>query len=179
MLSNNIYPVLEILLECNQEELDSAENEAIEIYNSVECGLNSYHTSRGNYTGLYGDKNGRSKYSNAQIEDVFFHLISEEFLNYQQISNITGVSRSMVVDIAGLHSHSWLKLKYPFEYVYLESLLGVRASKKYYTLISPEGEEISVVKLTDFCSKYKLDTGNTSRLLRGLKSSYKGWICKK
>jgi hypothetical protein len=177
--AKNVLPEVEILLECSVSELDSAENEAIELYNSVECGLNTFHKSRGKYVGLCGDKNGRAKYYNSAIEDVFFYLISDKKITYKEISECTGVSRGMVTDIACLHGHIWLKDKYPQEYTYLESLVGNRASRRYYPLISPNGEEVSVTKLTDFCNIHNLDTGNCSRLLRGIIPSYKGWVCKK
>lgn len=124
---------------------------------------------------LFGDSNGRAKYSNSQIIDCFNLLISTDNLSLQEIADLTGVSRGMVTDISCCNSHGWLKRAFPDEYKYLESIKGKRQSRFYYPVKSPSGEVIVVTKLTDFCNEYGLDSGNASKLLRGVKNTYKGW----
>lgn len=172
-------PELEILLECEPYELDAAENDAILIYNSVKEGLNTQYKALGAHISLPGELNGRAKYSNSQILDCLLLLISSQDLSLQQIANITGVGRGMVVDISCLNSHKWLEQEYPEEYASLKALKGKRKSRFYFKIKSPDGIIYSVEHLSRFCKEHNLDTGNISRVLRGVRNSYRGWQCVK
>lgn len=169
-------PSLDIILECSEDLLDASENEAIEIFDAVEKGLNTKHFARGCHISLYGDLNGRSKYSNSQIIDCLMLLISSRDLTLQQISNMTGVGKGMVTDVSCLNSHSWLENEYPQEYAILKELKGKRKSRFYSKIKSPTGAIYEVKHLSNFCREHSLDTGNLSRLLRGTLQKYKGWV---
>lgn len=124
-------PELLILLETSEEELFISEEEAIEIYNSVEKGFNTMCRSGGRLTTLVGEEAGGSLYSNHQITEVFFHLIDETNLySHKEIENITGVSISTIAQVSSSNTHLWLKDKYPEEYKILERLLPTRKELK-------------------------------------------------
>lgn len=168
-------PNFTIIKECAIEELDTIENEYINIFNSVSLGFNTHQVFEGIRISQYGDLNGRSKHTNSQIIQAFFMLISEEDLTHQEISNVTGVSRAMVVDIAIGHSHKWLDQKFPEEYKYLLSLIGRRKARFYYKIKSPDGKIYEVKHASLFGREHGLNSGNLSRLLNGKCKSHKGW----
>ena len=68
------FPTMEVLIECEESELDSLEYETIALYNSVDNGFNT-RKSAGGGANLWGDLNGRAKYSNAQITDAFLNTL--------------------------------------------------------------------------------------------------------
>lgn len=171
-------PSLDIILECEKHELDAAENDAILIYDAVTSGLNTQYRARGEHISLPGELNGRSKYSNSQIVDCLFLLISDKNLTLQSIADITGVGRGIVVDISCLNSHKWLEREYPEQYAKLKALKGKRQTRFYYKIKSPDGTIYSVEHLSKFCKEHGIaDTGNMSRVLRGIRNSYNGWVC--
>lgn len=169
-------PALVILLECDDDDdMDQLENCAIELYDSVSNGLNTKYSSRGDYISLYGELNGRAKYSNSQIIEVMNLLILPNSLSLKKISQLTGVGIGMVRDISCCNSHRWLEREFPSEYAQLKALVGKRSSRYYKKIKSPTGDIHTVENLSNFCRKYNLDTGNVSRLLRGIRRSYNGW----
>jgi hypothetical protein len=129
----NIYgmPSLEVLCECDKHELDTLEKEAISIYDSIANGFNSRD---GGATGaglsISGEGNGRAKYSNTQIEEVFILLCNTD-LTFQQISTQTGVSIEAISHVSCGSGHKWLATKYPEKYQ--ELILSKRSSKLKFT----------------------------------------------
>ncbi len=95
-------PIMEILCECSIEELNSFENETIEIYSSVNNGFNTLYCAEAMPDGSLcpGELNGRAKYSNIQITEVFNILVDSPTLLYKGISSITGVSINVIEEIA-------------------------------------------------------------------------------
>lgn len=86
------FPSLEILCECDESSLNDEENEAIEIFDSVNNGFNKYDRAGGrNKVHLYGDLNGMAVFHNEQIEEVFY-LLLENKLTQQEIANKARVS---------------------------------------------------------------------------------------
>ncbi len=53
--------------------------------------------------------------------------------------------------------------------------LGQSPDGKWKTLISPQGKIVEVKIIIDVCKKYNLNPTSISRVLRGDKTSYKGW----
>jgi group I intron endonuclease len=47
--------------------------------------------------------------------------------------------------------------------------------KKQYTFISPEGNNVTVVGLTEFCLQYNLNKGAMSEVWNGKRKTHKGW----
>lgn len=113
----NMYglPSIEILCECEQEELDKYEIEAIEIFNSIDNGFNTRNGGTTGNTNLYGDRNNRAKYSNEQIISAFKLLLENKYTQ-KEISNISGVSVQAISHISAGTGHTWLANKFPEEY---------------------------------------------------------------
>jgi hypothetical protein len=181
----NLYgmPDLEILVECEVNELNKYEAEAIEIFNSVEQGFNTIdgHTHRSQ---LKGELAGNAKYTNDEVEEVFMYLIDNK-LSHKEIEEITGMSRGAIADISMGSTHLWLKDKFPLDYPKLIVLKGTQRkisknfgsiiASKYPKVISPDGIIYEVNSLRGFCREYNLNHGSLGEVLRGHKSQYKGW----
>lgn len=168
-------PTIHILTTCSIEELDDLEKEAILLYDSVECGLNTRSCAGGGNTSMYGELNGRSKYTNEQIVSALKLIVSNEKLKYYEIELRTGVPKTTLVDISTGNAHTWLQKEYPDLYVKLLSIKGKRNTRFYPKLISPDKIIYSVEHLSKFCLEHGLDTGNLSKLLNGKARSYRGW----
>jgi hypothetical protein len=180
-------PELEILISTEDSSLlNTLENEAIEIFNSVANGFNTAELAD-----LHGEGelNPASKYSNDKIEEVF-NLLLDLSKRYKDIEKETGVSISTVRHIANLEAHTWLSIKYPEEYALLKSYKGkIRqqntnsASQRgisYPTIISPEGLEYEVSNAADFARKHGLDSSTLVKVLKRRPKyiSHKGWKLK-
>jgi hypothetical protein len=176
-------PDIEILVECSIEELDANEISAIEIFDSVKNGFNTREvaTHRSN---LYGDLAGNSKYTNAQIEEVFMYLV-DNILTHREIIEITGVSKGVVSDISCGNTHMWLADVYPEKYKKLMELKGTnrrrnkmtaKSRNKYYPqVVSPQGIFYTVESLRGFCREHNLNHGSFGEMLRGHKPNCSGW----
>jgi hypothetical protein len=56
--------------------------------------------------------------------------------------------------------------------------LALRGKGKDYIITTPQGEEVAVTSLTKFCSQHKLDQSSMTRVARGKRSHYKGYLCR-
>ncbi len=109
-------PTLEILCECSKSELDSLEKEAIQIYDSITNGFNSRDGGAvGAGISISGEGNGRSKYTNEQIEECFKLLCTTD-MTHKEISEQTKVSAQAISHISCGSGHKWLATKYPVEH---------------------------------------------------------------
>lgn len=176
-------PTLEVLSECTEEELDSFEKETIEIFNSVVNGFNTC-ISTGGKTSLSGENHPNSNYSNESIYLVLKLLVSNLELNFQDIYELTGVSRSVISGISCLQQHKWLESVYPKEYkeLQLQFTNGIRlnCTKRgikvdEYRLISPEGGIYVITNTRKFAELHNLDYRHLSKLKTGERKSHKGW----
>lgn len=169
-------PTLMIILECSYKELNDAEKEAIEIFDSVNNGFNTL-SEAGNPV-LFGEKVGTSKYSNEQYISVLRLLVQENpTLNKRDIENITGVSIYTIRHIAALESHGWLKEVEPLLYDKLKHIKSIRYYRgtQYPKLISPTGEIHEVVHISNFSKEHGLLQPKVTELLKGRKNMHKGW----
>jgi group I intron endonuclease len=175
-------PSLEVLCECSKQELNTLEEEAISIFNSVTNGFNIYESATD--TPIYfGQDHPKSKYSNEQI------LFAAELLcnptnKGKYISDKTGVSLYTIQDIASLDSHGWIKEANPEIYNKLVALKGTRKNPKtlsqrntkYPPVISPDGQVYSnISNLKQFCEQHGLFRSNFRRVLLGKSSVCQGW----
>ena len=167
-------PTMEILIHCEESDLDDLEYEAINLYDSVNNGFNT-RSYAGGGSNLWGESNGRSKYSNAKIIDSFFLLLQTPKVTYPKIYSLTGVPKGTLVDISNGTGHKWLQDIFPEEYKTLISYRHKRNTRTYSKLMSPEGSIFVVEHLTKFCHEHNLDTGNMSKVLTGKKKQYLGW----
>lgn len=179
-------PSIETLIECNIEELAELENEAIEIFNSVDNGFNTLYRSEDTHYGstCQGEKHGMSKYSNDTIEKAFNLIVSDVYMSTADIIKKTGVSAAVVAHISSGKRYSWLKEKYPEKYSLLRSIADIRNSISKRTeesplgrvkVISPEGVVYTVHHLRNFCKEHDLDHSNFGKLIRGKRIQHKNW----
>lgn len=168
----------DILLECTTEELDFAEKEAVEIYNSIAKGFNSM--PGGSSPNFCGEDNYSARYSNDKYIKVLEFLIQENpSLSKREISELLNVSLYTVRHIAALESHGWLKEVEPEKYAKLENLkknMPYYTGKQYSKLKSPEGIEYNVIHITNFAKEHSLSQPKISEVLNGKRKSHKGWI---
>lgn len=141
VLAYNTYgiPELDILCECLAEELNKTENEAIEIFNSVENGFNVNQFAE-ECPNLHGEQHGMAKHLNSQIIEVFHMLVTTD-MSAENISNITNVTLDVVKDVSALKTHKWLEEEFPKEYTTLKSLKGTRNTSFKQTEYSRESLE--------------------------------------
>jgi len=124
------FPDQEVLLECLPEELDECENEAIQIYDSVNNGFNTLEKAGDSPKYIVkGEDHCRAKYSNQQIQEVFLHIV-ENSLSLKQISVNTGIGYGTVIAIAGGTKHVWLKDAFPEKYT---EMLNAKNKRKVLT----------------------------------------------
>lgn len=181
-------PTLDILAESNRADLDREEKEAIEIFDSVENGFNTYQENRGRppETRKCGEDSASSIYSNAQIEEAFLYLVDCQNMTALEISKETSISVHTIRAIAGLNQHKWLKLKFPEKYSILESSKGMsnKSDKfsaaargiQYPAVISPLGVVYSnITNAKKFCEEHNLTRSNFGEVLNGRRKSHKGW----
>ena len=184
----NLYgtPILEILLECSKDTLNINEDEAIEIFNSVERGFNTM-TKAGKVSQLYGDTCGNSKYSNEEIIKVFKLLVYSPELTQNAISDILEVSVNIVNGISCGDTHKWLETQFSEEYAILlnnkvdrrKSRMGANYQGIYYpTILSPEGLEYNVSSIRGFAREHNLNYSSLGRVLRKSSKSHNGWKLK-
>lgn len=181
-------PELEILVECKKEQLTAEEKEAIEIFDSVNNGFNTYTENRGIPAEMRarGEDSPSSIYSNAQIVEVLNYLIDQPRLTALDISNETGVNSHTIRAIAALTQHAWLKTLYPEKYKKLEDLKGLKQKSYKYdskarginhpSLISPDGTIYSDIEnVKKFCLEHGLIPSNLGMVLKGTRMTHKGW----
>lgn len=173
-------PSLEILCECAVEELNTAENEAIELFDSVNNGFNVLKHA-GDIPKSYGEHHPKSKYTNNQVLQVA-KLLTNPSNSYPSISKITGMSVDNIQNIALLKVHSWLSEADPVIYHSLLRLQKVRSCTaefkgiKYLPVISPDGVVYeNITNHNAFCREHGLQQGNFNQVLNGKRKTHKGW----
>lgn len=181
----NLYgvPTIHILCECGVEELDTFEVETIQIYDSINNGFNTLKEP-GNRLDLQGELHGRSKHSNEEVLLAFHALLNNPTCTFNQVSKITGVGYSTVKHIAAGTSHTWLKEKFPEEYLKLVSILGSRMKTAKTAkvsgiilpkIISPLGQVFEVDNINGFAREHSLDVSALHRVLHRKAKTHKGW----
>lgn len=187
------YPTLEVVMETSIAELDSSEEEAISIFDSVNNGFNIYeHASQApTYTGDYGY--GNTKYSKEQITEAFLLLVEHPELPYSKITHKTGVLETSVSNIATSSQNMWLEKEFPDKYTTLKRLQGSRGkqativsdklSAKAQGIIYPKikdstGNSYTIENAYKFAKEHGLAGNHLTEVLNGHRKSHKGWkIC--
>lgn len=181
--SNFGYPELIILTECKPQDLDTNENEAISVFNSVDNGFNSCKTAGGG-NNLFGEDVGNSKFTNNQIEEAFLLLVTRPELIAKDIEKLTGVSKATVDAISSYKVHLWLENKYPEYYIILRNRSTNRFGKGktlkergivYPDIKDPIGNVYSVENTSQFAKEHKLNNAHLVQVLRGKEKQHKGW----
>lgn len=176
-------PSIEVILDCNEDELDECENEVIAIFNSVENGFNTL-AKAGDIPRRVGEDHGRALYSNDTVEDALFALLSNPLVSIAKIADMVGISKENLYLIANGTNHRWLETKFPKEYANMLELSGTRratsqsASNRgvvYPLLKSPEGQVFKIENIKAFAREHGLDNGHVGKVLHGKYKSHKGW----
>lgn len=171
-------PILDILTICSKEELNTFENETIEIFNSVFEGFNS-NEKADTCPILRGEEHGRSKYTNEQVVNTFNLLVNRFDLSYIDISNIVGIPPNRVSAICNGFSHCWLEKQFPDTYKLMKNRPSRCSAKDrgivYPPILSPEGVSYNVENTTTFAKEFGLIQSNLSAVLRGKRKTHKGW----
>lgn len=171
-------PTLHILELCSISMLDILEDLYISEFDSINNGLNSVSGGIGGINFL----SPGTYYTQESIEKSFFLLLNP-INTSKYISAQTKVSVGIINSISSLHSHCWLKEKYPMEYKLLESLKNNRTSSCQYLkynnirVVGPSGNiyllENQSVK--SFAREFGLNSTGFSKIFNGSRKQYKGW----
>jgi len=173
-------PTLEIVLECSIDALDTAEKEAIEIYDSINNGLN-IAPAAGGFPVLLGESNGFSKYSDADIILAIEYLSDNLEQPLKVSAKLLGIDYSTIKNISNGTSHKWLADKLPEKYTKVVTHKGKRiintsASKgKYYYAQEPNGNIHIITNIAEFARQHGLNAGALGEVLRGNTHQHKGW----
>lgn len=176
-------PTLEIILECDENDLNKYETEAIEIFDAVNNGFNTLNTSdEMPDPDNSGEHNGMSKLSNENIISIFKYLVNNKYARLHEVATLFNVSYNIVNAMASCTNHKWLKDQFPDEYKQLESYKGRNNGKSasergivYPPIISPEGVVYVVNNINKFAKEHGLDRGSINKLLNYKAKSHKGW----
>lgn len=174
-------PELYILEECNLELLNLKETRYINLYDSIDNGLNIAEVGEGGLTSMHGITNPSAKYA---VEDYYnvLYFLSEPGYSWKEISSLTGVSEYVVSHISSLESHGWLQELFPEEYAKVKHIRdnGGRRSAFmqgifYPKIRSPAGEVFEVKHQTNFAKEHGLSQSKLCEVLHGNRNSHKGW----
>jgi RNase P/RNase MRP subunit POP5 len=176
-----------VLVECAGIELDDNEIEAIEIFNSVENGFNTYSSplEAPSYKG-YGY--GRTKYTEESLY-ISFELLAEGKLTYKEIEKITGIPSSTIGNIARGYAHAWLFEKYSdiakkvlavnrvcLGVMQVSNKLSAKSRGIIYKKVkSPSGQHYQVDNAYSFAREHGLAGNHLTEVLNGRRKSHKGW----
>lgn len=171
-------PEYRILIECVPENLNTLEEEAISIFDSVNNGFNVLSIPGAPL--LFGEKVGTSTQSNETYKKILLLLIRESpSLTYKEISRLTGASESVIRHIDTLESHSWLSEEMPEEY---NKLVSIKKSTPYLTrganypkIQNPAGSVYEVFHVSNFAKEHGLLQPKLTEVLAGTRKYHKGW----
>lgn len=173
-------PTLEIILECGVDELDQAEVDAINIYDSINNGLN-IAPAAGDFPILLGESNGFSKYADADIILAMEYLHDNLDQPLKVSAKLLDMSYSTIKNISNGTSHRWLADKIPEKYSKVLAYKGKRTintsvSKGInYNIQCPQGTVYQVTNIAQFARQHGLNAGALGEVLRGNASQHKGW----
>lgn len=177
-------PSFEVLLECDsREELNDAEDSALEVYNSVNYGFNSRNSSTSGGQNCFGDRNGNSKYTNETIIDIVYYVLENPLHTITKVAEYFQIPRVVIEEIVGGVKHKWLSREIPNDYDKLLSLIGTRSKAKtakdrgiVYPLIKgPDGKVYTVDSLRGFAREHNLNNSSLGRVLNRKTKQHKGW----
>ena len=191
-------PSVEILVECSIEDLTKYELESIEIYASITNGLNILNgaTPRAPLRTFIPIN---SKYTEDVYLNILLEIINKPILSSSTIAINTNTDTTTVTTLRNLTKHTWLKSRYPEEYVKLEKIheknienstrindtpnieISVIKTVTYYpTIVSPDNKEYLIEKGTasDFAKLHDLSYTQLNKVLNGRILHVKKWKLK-
>lgn len=174
-------PSMRIILECTIPELLEAEEEAIDIWDSINNGFNNLPRQLQN---CLGEDSPRANYTNEVYYEILKLLITPH-LTCKDIANKLNVTESVVHHISKLEKHSWLKEAYPEEYSKLEHIRKSSGMRRgglrgvdYPIVYSPDGVAHTLTSPTKFAKEHNLTQSALSQVLNGKRKTHKGWTIK-
>ncbi len=179
-------PTFEVLLEgiSTQEELDKSENDAISIYDSCNNGFNTHNLSRAGHTACYGDLNGNSKFSNAEIVEFMQYILDNPTIRLKTAAELFGMAYPTADEICRGVKHKWLAKAYPEEHRDLLALVNTRSKAVtakdrgivYPPIKSPEGIVYEVTAVRQFAREHGLNNTSLCAVLNRKQKTHKGWV---
>lgn len=178
----NVYgkPKLDILLDdIDLSELDSCENEAIEIFDSFNSGFNQleYASDTPTYD-CKGPRHCAAKYSEDIIIAILFDLATFKY-TIKEIQVKYNTTVSTVQDIQQGYTHKWLAEKYPEVYKIVTSSTHrnqyATRGKPVPLVISPDNNVYEVPHLGNFCKQFNLVPSGLSSVINKTRKTHKGW----
>lgn len=189
-------PRLEILRITTEDTLDEWELFYITEFNSVKYGLNSLNNvTPNNIRKGYIPYN--AKYSEKQYEDILMNCIAIPILIDKNIAIKTNTDTETVTNIRKLKKHTWLKIRYPKEYLILENTYNkylktlveiseimpvekkekIKEVKKYPKIEAPDGTiyELKYGTISKFAKLNKLNYTGLNKVLNGHLTHISGW----
>jgi hypothetical protein len=177
----SILPNIDILQNCNIEQLNSLEEFYIKDFDSINTGLNIIS---GGYSVGYGTNNPASVYTEAQLVEVL-KLLSDVKNSYEYITEKTNVLKDTITKIVSGIQHVWLQEKYPDLYSAMKSIdsklrysysaCASGQGKRYKKIMSPDGTIYDVLNTLQFSKEHNLPNGNLCSVLLGKRKTVKGW----
>lgn len=174
-------PELYVLEECCLEDLNLKEHRYINLYDSIDNGLNVAEAGNRGLTAMHGVTNPSAKYA---VEDYYnvLYFLGEPGYSWKEIASLTGVSEYVISHISSLESHGWLEELFPEEYAkvkYIRNNGGRNYAFMqgifYPKIKSPTGEIFEVRHQTNFAKEHNLLQPKLCEVLKGTRKSHKGW----
>ena len=171
-------PLLEVLIECSESELDSNENDAINIFNAVDNGFNFNKAAEASPRGSGADS-PCAALDKQKYVDILLLLRDRPELKRAEVAKLIGTSYGIVADIATGRTHKWLREVYPEAYSAVISLSFTRTvrdtSNQSNVIMSPIGILHTIHKSSLFAKEHKLDVGALNKVLCGERKTHGGW----
>ena len=188
-------PTCTVLCECNFDELNTLENEAIEICNSYNNGFNTFRLEGGSIRSRGGLDHNNSKYAKRVLLKIF-SLLYNTTIPYQGVADRCKVNKYVVHNIVSGTSHLWLKHDYPIQFdkmlnnKTLRNKLNVKSCSRmgisYPTLYGPNGLEYNnITNIAELCrndpilsTKGPNARSSIGKVLKGTIGGYYGFYIK-
>lgn len=145
-------------------------------FNSIVYGYNIMHPE----ASKVGYLAANSKYSKLALL-ILFRLLRKKDLTYEEISDLTGINKSTVLQISRNEKHSWLHEKYPniskkVEIARLFRLDNRRTNNtKVFTVKDILGNVYTFNNMYRFCKEHNLNVGNFHNMIHGIGNTCKGF----
>lgn len=175
------YPCLEILEECNSNDLDKLEIFYISEFDSINSG---YNITNGGSVGR-GVSSSKSIYTREEILKVFFSL-ADPTLTQIDIATKYGLPLTLVQTIASDKRHNWTSEEFPEVRQQIKEVIssGIRhtlcndsnARKGIiYNVIDPNGVSYTFSNIKRFAEEHNLNRSHLNQLVLGKEMQHKGW----
>lgn len=169
-------PKFSIIETCSIAALLEREIYWTDEFNAVYMGYGIMHPDKSKL----GYLGANSKYSKLSLL-LLYRMLRNPRLSYSDISDITGIHKSTVIQVSRGDKHTWLREKYPSLALKVEAARKLRLSEKYtrtevlYYVKDKENTVYSFSNISKFCREHNLNIGNFSNMLNGKGSSCGGF----